>query len=182
VTDQTTDASAQTGNATGSQSGSAAGDGQQNTGAGTGGATGGDATQAEKHFTQADIDRIVTERLNQEKQRAKRATEEAAAKAKGEFEQLYQQEKARADKVEADLAAARLEGTRARAAAKHGLPAELAGRLSGSTEAEIEADAKALAGVVAARAAGSANAGDGNSTPAPAATMNDLIRRAAGRA
>lgn len=178
-----TDPTAQTGHATGSPSGSAAGEGQI-TGAGTGAVTGGDAGQTadERRFSQADIDRIVKARLEDEKLRAKRTADEAAAKARGEFEQLAEQRAQRVAELEAELQTARLSGLRATVAAKHNLPAELASRLTGSTEAELDADAQALAALVTNSRVRSADANAGNSRPPAGPSMNDFIRRAAGRA
>jgi hypothetical protein len=83
-------------------------------GAGIPGASEGGATPAptpaasEKTFTQADLDRLLKERLAEEKQRADRAraaaeakaAEEAAAKA-GEWQTVAEQRKAAAEQAEA---------------------------------------------------------------------------------
>lgn len=92
------------------------------------------------------------------------------------------------EKLAADYKAAQteLEGLRAvkmqtEAAAKAGLPADLAGRLKGSSTEEMVEDAKALKkalGSVTPVAGGSdAKAASDTTTPRP--TMNDLLRAAA---
>lgn len=76
---------------------------------------------------------------------------------------------------------------RARVALAKGLPAELADRLQGATEAEIVADADKLLALVSPQGSGAprASAHQGGSTPPvnsdPAARINDAIRRRAGR-
>ena len=156
--------------------------GEGQTGAGTGQTTGGDAGQTadEKKFTQADIDRVVKERLAEEQKRQQKKADDEKARAAGEYQKLYDQEKAAREKAEADLAQERLTGLRGRIAAQHNLPADLADRLRGDDEAAIEADAKKLAATVTARKGGGADGGAGN-TGTPAVNMNDAIRRAAGR-
>ena len=76
---------------------------------------------------------------------------------------------------------------RARVALAKGLPAELADRLQGATEAEIVADADKLLALVAPQGSGAprASAHQGTNTPPinsdPTARINDDIRRRAGR-
>lgn len=102
-------------------------------------------------FTQADIDRIVKERLAKAQSKADEAAKKAAADAEakalaeqGEFKRLY--EKLQADhQAQAErIAAMERQRTQAEIASKLGLPTALAARLQGSTPEEMEADAKAL--------------------------------------
>jgi hypothetical protein len=102
-------------------------------------------------FTQADVDRIVKERLAKAQSKAEEATRKAAADAEaktlaeqGEFKRLY--EKLQADfQAQAErVAAMERQRTQGEIASKLGLPASLASRLQGATPEEMEADAKAL--------------------------------------
>lgn len=86
------------------------------------------------------------------------------AEAQRQLETLQQQQNGkqtedaklaeRLQTLESDLANERAQALRLRVAAAVGLPAELVDRLRGSTEAEIKADAEALAGVVSKRGPG----------------------------
>lgn len=82
--------------------------------------------------------------------------------------------------AEARAAKAETELMRLRVATAKGLPAELAGRLTGDTEAEMTADADALLAVFGTPR--SLDLGQGNKgTPAAGDDMNSLLRRAAGK-
>ncbi|KQC16312.1 MAG: hypothetical protein APR56_08285 [Methanosaeta sp. SDB] len=86
---------------------------------------------AEKKFTQADVDRIVQERVNREK--AKYADYDGI---KAENEQL----KAKV----AENEAANLDTLKQKVATDLKLPPGMAGRLQGTTEKELRADGEAL--------------------------------------
>ncbi len=132
--------------------------------AGGGNQAGGSQTQ-ERTFTQAEVDRIVQDRLAEERKRGSRTTEQRIAD------------------LEAQLAQSKLETLQAQIAVKHKLPPELANRLRGTTEAELEADAKELAKLVPAATqtrGGGADGGAGGNSTTPM-SMNDFIRRSAGR-
>ena len=117
---------------------------------GTGGAT---ATQTagegqntgERNFTQAELDRKVNERLAEERKRQEKRDAEAEAKRRGDFEQLLSAKERELEETRAELAQERHNVLKARIAAKHSLPPELAERLQGQDEAALEADAKHLA-------------------------------------
>lgn len=61
------------------------------------------AQSAEKKFAQADVDRIVSDRVAEEKKRAKKEADEAARVKAGEFEALASERKAALDAREAEL-------------------------------------------------------------------------------
>lgn len=111
----------------------------------------GKPTTEERTFTQADIDRIVKERLDRERSRseaaAKKASEEAerkAAEEQGKFRELYEAEvKARQEALDR-MKSLELQSLRSQVAAETGLPNGLASRLIGETKEEIEEDAKKL--------------------------------------
>lgn len=100
----------------------------------------------------------------------KAEAEAARAKEQGDFKALYEAAEARAAELESQLRKREYEALRAKVAAKHGLPAELAARLAGEDEGELEADAKTLAKLIAPRAAPDTEAGAGARTTAPAKT------------
>lgn len=123
---------------------------------------------ADKTFTQADVDRIIKERLQREQskaeQLAQKAREEAEAKAlaeQGKFKELY--EKLQADNATAQQRIKDMEMTTMRrdVATKLGLPAGLADRLRGDTAEQLEADAKALLEAMPKPAAPNINASNG---------------------
>ncbi|MEU9310870.1 hypothetical protein [Streptomyces sp. NPDC048256] len=85
----------------------------------------------------------------------------------------------RATAAEGEAATAKQELMRYRVAAKKKLPAELAARLRGATEEEMETDADSLLGALGQRS--TPNYDGGVRKPAPAPTdMNALIRQKAG--
>lgn len=107
--------------------------------------------QVEKTYTQADIDRIIGDRLAKEraKQEAavKKTQEEAdrkAAEQQGQYEKLYKETQVKLEAAEAKARLAEHANLQREAAAKVGLPPAFASRLLGETAEDLEADAKAL--------------------------------------
>lgn len=124
--------------------------------------------QAARTFTQADVDRMIAERLDRERKhsetKAQKAREEAerkAAEEQGEFKKLYELAQAKAAAAEQRARELELAGLRREAAAKFNLPAKLADRLQGETLEELEADAKAVAAELPKPAAPNINATGG---------------------
>ena len=143
----------------------------------------------QRTFTQADLDRIVTERLAKEKQRSEAATAKAradaerkAAEEQGEWKKLAEQYKSEAEAERQRATAASLAVTRRDIAAKLNVPVALADRLQGDTPEAIEADAKQLMAALPKPGTPSANAGSGSRQPGAtdAKSMNAFIRAAAG--
>jgi hypothetical protein len=136
--DQQQDDPEQTGDATGGQK--PEGDGQN----------GGNRTPAadEKSFTQADVDRIVAERLEREKKKAEKAAqtakEEAEAKAleeQQEFQKLAEKHGKKADKLQGELdeSLAKLEEATARVeAVEKALETHLKAQKDGLPESVLE--------------------------------------------
>lgn len=128
-----------------------------------------------KTFTQADVDRILAERLSRAEAKTKAETEKAKAEAerqalesKGKYEELYKAEKARADAAAAQAQAERLANLRERIGRANGLPEALAARLQGEDEESLSADAKALAALMPKPTAPNINAAPGNgAAPVP---------------
>lgn len=140
------------------------------------GAEPGNQTEQARTFSQADIDRIVTERLAKEKAKSeaavKRAQDEAEAKRlaeQGEYQKLFEQAQAKLQEAEERARALQIEGIRRDVAARLNLPAGLVDRLRGDDETAIEADAKALIAALPKPQAPDINAGNvGSGGKAPA--------------
>jgi hypothetical protein len=105
----------------------------------------------ERTFTQAEVDAIVKDRLDRERKAREKAQADAKAKAEAEllaknaeWEKLAKQ---REDEIKALSERLKqkevLERKRA-VAEKTGLPVAIADRLTGETDEELEADAKAI--------------------------------------
>lgn len=148
-------------------------------------ATTGDTTgqTAEKTFTQADVDRIVRERLQREQgkadQLAQKAREEEAAKAlaeQGKYKELFEKQQKELEAAAAKVKAMELQTLRQTVATKVGLPAAFVDRLRGETEAEIEADAKAILAIIPKPTAPNINASTGG-TPAPITTDTVIAQK-----
>jgi len=88
-----------------------------------------------------------------------------------DLETALQQAQARAQELETTLAQRDATALRAKVAAAHQLPADLADRLRGSTEEELTADAKELAKLIPPPAAGA------DSNPARAGSAPSLLEQ-----
>lgn len=106
---------------------------------------------AERTYTAAELEQIVKERITRERAKAEKAAAEAAERAaaetaakNGEWEKLAKQHETELARLQAELKAREIAERKRAVAEKNGLPASLASRLVGETEAELEADAKAL--------------------------------------
>ena len=135
--------------------------------------------QAERTFTQADVDRIITERLTKEKAKAEsmatKAREDAerkAAEEQGKFRELYEAAQQRIAETEARLKAAEIASIKREVAGKLNMPQALANRLQGGTLEEIEADAKELMAALPKPAAPNINSGTGNGATPTGATVD----------
>jgi hypothetical protein len=140
--------------------------------------------QAARTFTQADVDRMIADRLDRERKhsetKAQKAREEAerkAAEEQGQYQKLYEAEKAKAAAAEQKARELELAGLRRDAAAKYALPAKLAERLKGETLEELEADAKDVAAALPKPAAPNINA-TGGATSHSAADDDALTAQA----
>jgi hypothetical protein len=105
----------------------------------------------DKTYTQADIDRIIGDRLAKERAKqetqAKKTQEEAdrkAAEQQGQYEKLYKETQAKLEAAEAKARIAEHRELQRQAAEKVGLPAAFASRLLGESPEDLEADAKTL--------------------------------------
>lgn len=137
------------------------------------------ATEA-KTFTQADIDRIVKDRLTRAEQRAAEANAKAVADAEakalaeqGKFKELYDKAVADARAKEARVAELELAAMRRDVATKTGLPAPFIDRLRGATAEELEADANALLAALPKPTAPNINSGNGQGAAPAAGQMSE---------
>ena len=154
------------------------------------GAEPGQQTEAARTFTQAELDRIVTERLAKEKARTeaavKRAQDDAEAKRlaeAGEFKALFEKATAELEAERQARKALELAGLRRDTAARYSLPAALADRLRGETADELDADAQELLKSLPKPAAPNINAGDapGQTAKLPGGMTEASIREQATR-
>jgi hypothetical protein len=106
----------------------------------------------EKLFTQADLDKIVADRLarKEESDRKKaeensKKTEEAKLKEQNEWKTIAEKKDAELLDIQRKLKDREVLDLKRTTAAKFGIPESLAIRLVGSTPEELEADAKQLA-------------------------------------
>jgi hypothetical protein len=159
-----------------------------------------DVTEETGSATGTDQQDDVTATLGEAGQKAlaaerkRAATAERAAKAQQkqiedlsrQLQEFQDRDKTEAQKLadakaaaESEAATAKQELMRYRVAAKKKLPAELANRLQGATEEEMEADAISLLEVFGQRTTPSYDGGVRKPAPAPT-DMNALIRQKAG--
>lgn len=111
----------------------------------------------EKTFTQADIDRVVSDRLDRERKKYE-GYDDLKAKAE-KYDELSEKDKSESEKLAGKLTKAEQERDQAksallrhRIAAEKKLPAEFIDRLQGSSEEELAADADKLLELVKAPA------------------------------
>lgn len=144
---------------------------------------------SDRTFTQAELDAIVTERIQRERKkgeeaavRAREAAERKAAEEQGQFKALYEKTQADLERMTTQIRQQELSILRNDIAGKVGLPPQLANRLQGDTPEALEADAKALLALLPGRAQNGANAGAGaRQSGGSASDMDAFIRAAAGR-
>lgn len=152
------------------------------------------AGTGEKTFTQADVDRVVADRL--ERERKKYAGFEDYKKAKEELDALKAGQMSELEKAQAALAKAQKEAKenadkikaleltalKSKLAAEAGIPAEFADRIRGEDEASIKSDIEELKKIFPQRAAvGGRGAPTANNSPATdlASLYADAIKRGA---
>ena len=144
--------------------------------------------QAARTFTQADVDRMIADRLDRERkhsetkaQKAREEGERKAAEEQGQYQKLYEAERAKATAAEQRARELELASLRRDAAAKFALPAKLAERLKGETPEELEADAKAIAADLPKPTAPNINATGGAANGHSAGISADMAREKAAR-
>jgi hypothetical protein len=141
--------------------------------------------QPERTFTQADVDRIINERIAKERSKAEtmaaKAREEAerkAAEEQGEYQKLYQAAQKRIEETEARLKASEIASIKREVATRLNMPVALANRLQGEDEATIEADAKELMAALPKPVAPNINSGTGNgAAPKADGTMSESEKK-----
>jgi len=141
---------------------------QDQTGTPSGGSAGGEPG---KTFTQADLDRIVGERLAREREKyadydqLKAASEDLRKLKEAQMSELDKAKAAAAEleaklkAKDAEIAAFKLEQLRTRLVTEAGLPVALADRVKGTDEATIKADIEELKKLVKPAGAGPVGSG-----------------------
>jgi hypothetical protein len=154
-------------------------------GAGDGGGSDGDGNGAGKTFTQAELDTIVRDRLTRERGKfqdydslkaAAQELQQLKAASQSDIERITTER----DTLKGQLNSLTAETTRQKVALKKGLvgdKAVLAGRLSGTTEAEMEADADELLKLFGGTGGSGFDGGARGGGDKPQ-SMDDLIRGA----
>jgi hypothetical protein len=112
-------------------------------------------TKEAKTFTQAELDKIIAERLERESKKRKDAEAKVREEAERDTLAKNQEWEKLAKKHESDLLEAQqrlkeleLNELRTKAAAKYQLPLEIAERLRGETLEELEKDAEGLKALI----------------------------------
>jgi hypothetical protein len=143
----------------------------------TAGETQQDTVAQVRTFTQADLERILAERLAKAHAKAdaqaakvKEEAERKAAEEQGKYQELYEKAQAELAAKDAQLKANAIAIIKRDVATRLGMPAALAARLRGEDEDSIEADAKELMAALPKPAAPNINSaagtGSGKSLPA----------------
>ena len=148
---------------------------------GTPAGTQGETAQT-RTFSQADVDRLIAERLEREKGKATKAADAARAEAErksaeeqGKWKELYEKQQSELTQAQAKARELELGKQRSDVAAKVGLPVALADRLRGETPEEMETDAKAMLAALPKPAAPNINNGAGGQA-AGASAMDEAER------
>ena len=176
----TTDATTTTSSTTEATEAAAQTEATQDAAQTTGDATGTNSGQEARTFTQADLDRIVKERLDREQAKAKQATEKAQADAEakvlaeqGKYKELFEKQQAELTAAQAAARANEMRLLQRDAATNTKLPAALADRLKGETLEEMEADAKSILAALPKPAAPDINAHSGAGGAPAAGQLSD---------
>lgn len=125
-------------------------------------------------FSQADVDRIVSDRLARAQTKAQQATEKAtkeaerkSAEEQGKFKELYETALAEAETERASRQSLEMETLKAKVARTVGLPEKLASRLQGEDEESLTADAQSILSDLPKPVAPNINAGAGDGVVPP---------------
>jgi len=143
-------------------------------------ASGTNSGTSDPKFTQADLDRIVNERLERERTKSQKDAAKAAADAEakvlaeqGKYKELFEKQQAdlQAAQTEAKSAATKL--LQQQAATDAGFPLKQSHRLVGETLEEMVADAKSILDALPKPAAPNINASNGAGGAPVAGQMSD---------
>lgn len=144
-------------------------------------ATGSNSGATDRTFTQADIDRIIKDRLEQERGKAQKQAEKAQAEAEakvlaeqGKYKELFEKQQAELQAAQAEARSASIKVLQRDAATQANLPLPLADRLKGDTLDEMVADAKAIMAALPKPAVPNINANSGaGGAPVPGQMTDD---------
>lgn len=114
-------------------------------------ATGPNSGASDRTFTQAELNQIIKERLEQERGKAQKEAAKAQADAEakvlaeqGKYKELFEKQQAELQAAQAEAKTAAVKLLQREVAAETKLPLPLADRLRGETKDEMVADAKAI--------------------------------------
>lgn len=143
-------------------------------------ATGTNSGTSDAKFTQADLDRIVNERLERERTKSQKdaAKAQADAEAKvlaeqGKYKELFEKQQAELTAAQQAAKTNEMRLLQRDAATSTGLPQPLADRLKGETLDEMVADAKSILAALPKPAAPNINASNGAGGAPVAGQMSD---------
>lgn len=135
-------------------------------------------------FTQADVDRIVAERLQraerkaqEQAQKAAQEAERKAAEEQGKWKELYEKTQAEINAERNARKTLEMNILREKVARQVGLPEKLAARLQGEDEDSLLADAKSILAELPKPAAPNINNGAGVGNVPPAGGMTEAEKR-----
>jgi hypothetical protein len=152
------------------------------------GAEPGKQTEPAKTFTQAELDAIVTDRLQRAQRKAEEATKKAteaaqaqALKEQGEYQKLFEQAQAKLQEVEQRAKALELAGLRRKIADDLKFPVDFLDRVRGETEEEITADMRDFLAKLPKPAAPNINAGNGSGKGGAGVLSDEELEQKAAR-
>ena len=147
-------------------------------------ATGPNSGNSDRTFSQADLDRIVKERLEREAEKQRKASEKAQSDAEqkrlaeeGKWKEAFEKQQA---ELETERKARRdneLKLLRRDAAAQVSLPTALTDRLQGETLEEMVADAKSIMAALPKPSAPNTNGGVGDGAVPKNGAKNEEEKR-----
>jgi hypothetical protein len=150
----------------------------------TGDATGTNSGTSDRTFTQADLDRIINDRLKQASAKAEKEAAKAQADAEakvlaeqGKYKELFEKQQAELQAAQQAARANELRLWQRDAAAQTKLPVALAERLKGETLDEMVADAKAILAALPKPAAPDINANSGAGGAPAAGQLSDAEKQ-----
>lgn len=139
-----------------------------------------ESTPSEKTYTQADLDKIVKDRLARQRNQYSDYNDlKSQAEELSQLREQFSTLQSERDEARSDFEAAVRDVTVLKIAVDKGLPLDMVGRLKGDTEEELAADADQLLALI--RPQGFARGFDGGARGAATAVnenANDMLRRA----
>lgn len=150
-------------------------------------ATGTNSGTSDRTFTQADIDRIIKDRLEQERGKSEKAAQKAQADAEakvlaeqGKYKELFEKQQAELQTAQSEAKSAATKLLQQQAATDAGFPLKQSHRLKGETLEEMVADAKAFLAELPKPVAPNINADNGAGGVPAAGQLTDAEKQELG--